>query len=378
MPLRSRVLARSQFVNAIGDGAFYVTAALGFTSVVGLSPTEVGAGLSLAWLLGAIASSPMGSLAQRVGLRRSTVVLCAGTAVALCSLALVRSLEGFLAAAVGYAVAQSVLGGVRQALLADLVDPGYQVQARAGIQIAQNAGIGVGAAAAGATLLLRGVEAYPVVLLADAASFLVAGLLLTRLPALNAVLYLYMPVLSVLAPLWVAGRTTAPTWTVSGLFLVNTVGVVLSQRSAARRVRELSTAATSLRRGGLLLGAGCVGLWAAGLPDSTVVAALLLPLGAALLTAGEVRLAAGSWQVGFTLADPRRSGAYQGLYASAIPVARAAGPTVLVALVLTWSGPGWWVLAALFVGAATALASLADRAAGTGRREVPRCSSELA
>ena len=217
------------------------------------------------------------------------------------------------------------------------------MQARAGIQIAQNAGIGLGAAAAGAVLLLRGVGAYPMVLLADAASFLVAGLLLTRLPALpapaaramvrrrllpvvltdrrflaatalNAVLYLYMPVLSVLAPLWVAGRTAAPTWTLSGLFVVNTVGVVLSQRSAARRVRELSTAATSLRRGGLLLGAGCLGLWAAGLPDSAVL---------------------------------------------------AAGPTVLVALHLTWSGPGWWVLAALFVGAAAALAGLADRAAGT-------------
>jgi hypothetical protein len=52
-------------------------------------------------------------------------------------------------------------------------------------------------------------------------------------------------------------------------------------------------------------------------------------------------------------ADPSRPGQWQGFFASGIPLARAIGPTALVALVMEWTGPGWLVLGAVFTAART-------------------------
>ena len=73
------------------------------------------------------------------------------------------------------------------------------------------------------------------------------------LAALNAVLYLYMPMLSVLLPLYVVQRTTAPAWTVGGFFVLNTVGVTILQVRAARTVSDPRSAIRASRRAGLLL-----------------------------------------------------------------------------------------------------------------------------
>lgn len=87
---------------------------------------------------------------------------------------------------------------------------------------------------------------------------------------------------------------------------------------------------------------------AAALTGSPWVALAVLAAGAVLQVAGEVVLAAGSWHVGFALADPDRPGQWQGLYSSGQPLARAVGPVVLTTLLLGWTGPGWLVLGAAF------------------------------
>ncbi|MCW3842064.1 hypothetical protein ONA70_18355 [Micromonospora yasonensis] len=61
----ARTLALAQLANSIGDGAFLVTSALYFTQVVGLSPGQVGLGLSLAWAAGLLAGVPAGHAADR-------------------------------------------------------------------------------------------------------------------------------------------------------------------------------------------------------------------------------------------------------------------------------------------------------------------------
>src|SRR3954452_17736896 len=130
--VRSRValrrLAGAQFANSLGDGAFYVTSALYLTGVVGLVPEELGLGLSLAWGLGFAATPLLGHAADRLGLRPSAGVLASGTALALSLLVFAGSLTGVLVAVAMYAVAQSGLAGVRQALLVGLVAPGDRVR----------------------------------------------------------------------------------------------------------------------------------------------------------------------------------------------------------------------------------------------------------
>ncbi|NEB80761.1 MFS transporter, partial [Streptomyces sp. SID14478] len=64
-PSRVRALFAAQLANSVGDGAYYVTSALYFTRVVGLSATQIGLALTLAWAIGAVAGVPLGALADR-------------------------------------------------------------------------------------------------------------------------------------------------------------------------------------------------------------------------------------------------------------------------------------------------------------------------
>jgi MFS family permease len=381
-----RSLVAAQAVGALGDGAFTVTVALYVTRVIGLDPTRAGLCLTAAWGLGFLAATPAGRLADRIGLRRSAVTLSAAVAGALVLAAVVRGPVAYLAVITAYAVAQSALGGARQALLAVTVPPEQRVAVRARLAVAVNAGMGIGAALGGLALLADTASAYRVVLLADAATFVAGALLLARLPrpaavttrpvrlrgvlrdrryvaaaALTAVLYLYMPVLTVGLPLWLAARTAAPAWTVALLFVVNTAGVLALQVRAARTVTSTRTAATAVRRAGFGLLAACA-VWAcAAATGSPAVTLALAGAGALVQVLAEVFLAAGAWHLSFALADPDRPGEWQGLWTSGVPLARAAGPALLVALLLGWDGPGWLVLGGTFALAGVALHALVRR-----------------
>ncbi|MGC9667487.1 MFS transporter [Planosporangium sp. 12N6] len=377
-PRPAGTLTRAQLVAAVGDGAFSVTFVGYLSHAAHLTPAWIGAVLTVAWGTGFLLTHPIGALGDRFGLRRLTILLALATAAALMTLAAAPGAGVVAVACTAYAITQSGAGATRQALLVRLVPPVELVAVRARIQTAANVGIGIGAAAGGLALLSGSDPAYRLVLLGDAALFAGNALLLSRLPAaahhrrpgrawdalrdtpylaaaaLNAVMYLYMPLLSVLLPLYLAARTAAPRWLVAGVFVVNTVGVVAGQRRAARRVATFDDATRAIRRAGVLLGAACLVFWGASRVTGPVAAAGIVLAGAALQVAGEIRLAAGSWTVGFALADPARPGQWQGVYASGIPLARAVGPAALTGLVMVWTGPGWLLLGLVFLAAGLA------------------------
>src|SRR3954466_10465644 len=91
-----RRLAAGQLANSIGDGAFYVTSALYFTRVVGLSTTQVGLGLTIAWAVGFVAGVPLGHVADRVGPRRTAIALALTTAATITVFQFVHGLLPFI------------------------------------------------------------------------------------------------------------------------------------------------------------------------------------------------------------------------------------------------------------------------------------------
>ncbi|SDF66722.1 MFS transporter [Pseudonocardia oroxyli] len=392
----ARVLAQAQLVNSIGDGAFYVSSALFFSRVVGLSVLEIGVGLTVGWATGLLAGVPVGRVADRLGPRPVTIVAGLVTAVAIGAFLLVRDPITFTLACCLYAAAQTGSGAARQALLAAVVAPAERTAVRARIQALGNAGIGVGAAVGGLALLVGTPAAFVAVFVLDALGFLAAALVLRRLPRgshapaaaparsevlhdgpyalvtlLQAVMLLYMPMLSVVAPLWIATRTAAPAWTVAGLFVVNTVGVVLLQMRAGRRVSDVPSASRVVRRAGILLLAACGAFAAAALGASPWVAGAILLVAAVLQVCGEVLLSAGGWQLSFDLAPAGRQGQYQGFFAMASSVARAAGPLLLTGLVIGGGEGaddgrgfvGWLVLGVVFLVAGAATGPVARWAA---------------
>ncbi|MCX5192736.1 MFS transporter [Streptomyces sp. NBC_00249] len=396
-PGAPRRLAAAQLSNSVGDGAYYVCSALYFSRVAGLSPAQIGLGLTLAWAVGSVAGVPLGALADRRGPRGASVLLALATAASVASLLFVRSYGAFLCAVVLYAVSQCGLAAARQSLLAGLVAPGERTGVLAHLQATLNAGLALGAALGGLALGAGTERAYLVVLALDAVGFLVCAALLRGLPVvapapgrtageprlavlrdrpyalvtlLNAVLLLRMPLLSLALPLWVVQRTAAPGWLVSALFVLNTLAVTLFQVRLARPVRDLESAGRALRVSGLVTALSCAVFAAAALPGSGWAAAALLLVGALLLSDGEMRQSAGSWQIGFALAPAGRTGQYQGFFGTGVPLARTLGPALLTALLLLWGVPGWLLLGGLLLAASYAMGPAVRRArstAGTGR-----------
>ncbi|MFD6420499.1 MFS transporter [Streptomyces sp. NPDC060198] len=388
-----RKLALAQLTNSVGDGAYYVTSALFFSHVVGLSPTRIGAALTLGWALGAVIGVPLGHLADRRGPRGVAVLMSATTGVAVASFLFVRSYPAFLVAVCVYACAQCGLAAARQALLAAMVEPERRTETRAHLQSTVNAGLALGAALGGIALQLDTENAYLTALALDALSFVLAAWMLRRLPLptgganaeppvrgeprmavlrdrpyavvtlLNTVMLLYMPLLSVALPLWVVQRTEAPGWTVSALLVLNTVSVVLFQVRVAGRVSGLRSASRAVRQAGFLLLLACAVFACSSLGSSAWSAVALLLAAACVQVLGEMLLGAGSWEIGFGLAPADKQGQYQGFYGAGTAVARLVGPLLLTALILSWGTPGWVLLGGLFVAAGSAMGPAVRRAA---------------
>lgn len=384
-----RPLALAQLSSAIGDGAYYVTSALYFIHVVGIAPTRIGIGLTVAWAVGSAVAVPLGRAADRWGPRRTAVLLALATAAAVASFLLVRDFLPFLLAACLYATAQSGLAAARQALLAGLVAPEERTSALAHLQSTLNAGLAVGAGLGGLALSAGTRSAYLAVFAVDALSFLLCALVLLRLPTvppvpaapgarievlrdrpyaavtlLNTVLLLRMPLLSLGLPLWITQRTGAPEWLVSALFILNTGAVMLFQVRTARSVTGLPTAIGAIRRSGALMLLTC-GVFALSAVGSPWIALVTLVGGSLVLVAAEMLHSAGSWQLGFDLAPADRIGEYQGFFGTGVTVARTLGPLLLTALLVGMGPVGWLLLGALFLAASYALGPVARWAAAT-------------
>jgi MFS family permease len=375
-----RLLAAAQLTGSLGDGAFLTCSVLFFTRIAGLTPVQAGLGLTVGWAVGSVAGVPLGHLADRHGARGSAVLLALATGVSILTFVFVRSPLPFVLAACLYGSCQTGLAAVRQALLAALADPARRTRIRARLQSAGNAGLAVGAGLGGLALTADTASAYLTVFVLDAAGFVVTAALLGALPPvagfprtagprlavlrdrpyalvtlLNAILLLRMPLLSVAIPLWIVARTAAPGWTVSALFVLNTVVVVLFQVRVAARPASIGTAARMVRRSGVLLLASCAAFALSAWGGTPWVAFAVLVAGALVQVLGEMLQSAGSWEIGFALAPADRQGQYQGFFGTGTSVARAIGPVLLTTVVVGWGWPGWLLLGALFAAAGWAM-----------------------
>lgn len=393
-----RILALTQLASTVGDGLFYVCAALYFTRIVGLSPAELGLGLTIAWTLGLICGVPLGHLADRRGPRGVALLLCGLAGAATATFLVVEAFAPFVIAASVYAVCSRGAQTAQQAMLAGLVDKRRITLIRAFIVSRLNIGLALGAALGGLVLTIDTREAYLTAFALDACSFIVAGLLLSRLPApapvadgddsaasllavfrdkpyvavslVNLVLVLHLPLIDVALPLWVLHHTDAPRAMVAVMFVLNTVVVVFAQVRVARGITGMPSAVRSVRFAGAFLLAACVVYAASSIGSSPWLASALLVVAAALMTVGEMRQTAGTSEISFGLAPPGRYGQYQGFFGMGLTAAEAIGPLMLTGLLVYVGAVGWLALGALFL--------LAGYAMGPAVRAAERRNSSRA
>ncbi|MER6983437.1 hypothetical protein ABT317_42405, partial [Streptomyces carpinensis] len=182
------------------------------------------------------------------------------------------------------------------------------------------------------------------------------------LTALNTVLLLRMPLLSLGLPLWITQRTGAPDWVVSALFVLNTGAVMLFQVRTARGITGRASATRAVRCSGWVMLAACA-VFALSADVSAGVAVGVLLAGAVLQVVAEMGQSAGAWQLSFDLAPAGRTGEYQGFFGTGVTVARTLGPLVLTSLLVRWGTPGWLLLGGATAAASYAMGPVARRAA---------------
>lgn len=370
-PLRTYALVT--LVDSTGLGLYTTGSVLFFTRGLGLSASFVGLGLTVAALVGLLASVPAGRLADRRTRRGVLVPFYAAQAVLFALFPLVHGRVSFLAVVCGVALAESGARPVRRALLSDLVTGADRVRASAYNRAVLNVGVSVGAVGAGGALALGSRAAYDALVLGNAVSFAVAGVLLAGLqvpPAAPAgaeptgsaargpfrdlrfvalalscgLLYLSASLLDVALPLQITGHTAAPAWVYAPLLLLNTGMAITLQVRASRGSETVAGAATANRRAGAALLGACV-LFPLATLGGAIVAIGLLVLTTVLLTVGELLSSAGSWGLSYELAPAARQAEWLGAFGVLSQLAQVPGPALAVQAV--HAGALGWILLGL-------------------------------
>lgn len=344
-----------------------------FTTIVGLSPAQVALAISIAGGLAMSLSVPSGHIADRFGPRNISAIALALEGVALTGLVFVHSYTPFLLIHIVMGSLGVVAQTTRMATIAKLGGEESRVQIRAYQRAVTNFGISIGTVFAGIGLALNNETFYKALLLGNALTFVIAGALYMKLPFVpptvergepfsfaamkdpifmgatlsNAFMSLHFILQSVAIPLWVVRETNAPRWWVSVLMLINTIAVVIFQVSASKSSKTLLGGVKAYRNASLFISLACI-LYAYAQGMNAVLAVLLLTLGMASHIVGELIGSAGSWAIGFGLADEQHQGQYQGVWGLSWGLSGTVGPSLVIALVIGMGISGWWILAAIF------------------------------
>jgi MFS family permease len=388
----ARIFAVASVVDALGGGLFMPIAALFFVKVAGLPIEQVGLGLSITGVVGLAGPVLGGPLVDRFGARRATIGLYALRALGYGLFPFVRGFWPFVAAAALTGLADRTARPAIQALVATLADERERVTMFAFVRSVRNLGYGVGGLLVSAALAVGGRGPYVALVLGDALTFAVAGLLLVRvrdvpvatpegprqgyrdmlrdrrflaLTACNGVLSLHLSVLLFGFPLWIDQRTNAPTAMTGVIFTLNSLLVVVLQLPFSRRTVSVADGGRALWRSGLVLAATCgLLMLTPGLPAVAAVALLLL-VGVVEVVA-EIYAAAGGWAVSLGLAPEAARGRYLGIWTLGFAVHDIAGPAIMAWVVVRGGRLGLAAFAAVVV-----LAGAGARALASGHPEDP-------
>jgi hypothetical protein len=237
-----------------------------------------------------------------------------------------------------------------------------------------NFGISLGTVFAGIALAVNTPLGYLLMLAGDAVTFILAGIVFRNMPymeptvergepisfqalrdkrfvaatALNAINSLHFVLQSVAIPLWVVRETTAPRWWVSVIMMVNTVAVMLFQVAASRGSGPIFAGAKLYRRASLAIAIACI-LYSTSHGVSAITASALLVLASAVHVYGELIGSAGSWSIGFGLADEKHQGQYQGVWSLSWGLGGTLGPAFVTLMAITLGQEGWFIMAGIFL-----------------------------
>ncbi|MFI8164538.1 MFS transporter [Streptomyces microflavus] len=369
-------LAMLHLLDSVGNGLFLASATVYFVVVAGLPAAQVGMGLSLAGFTGFLSSVLMGRAADKFGARRMLLISMLALAGTYCLYPMVDSPTAFFVVVGLVGALEWGSAPLFHTLVMDLLPETNRVTARAALRSVFNVGFSIGALLA-AVLIGIGGAAMQILPLGNALSFLLASLVVLRLPVtppgppperasrfralrdkpflgvigVSTLLALNGTVLVVGVPLWILSVDGVPRSVIPLVFILNTVLVVLLQVRAARGSDVLEGAVGAARRSGLVSAAACLVMVLGGLIGSwaTIGIAVLAIL---LITAGELWQSAGAFGIGYGLAPETARGEYLGAFHLRMVVQATLGPAMVAWFATDLAPYGWAIVAAALLAGA--------------------------
>lgn len=398
----SAMLLGVGFVDSIGTALYLAGGAIFFTRIVGLSAAQVGIGLSAGGLVGLVAQTPVGWLADRIGPRRMLIILNIGRAIGFTLYVFARNFTDVLLIAAVLGIGEQSVMPVYQAVVERVAGAGGRIGLMAKIRVVYNIGYTIGGALAAVGLSVGTRAAFAAMFLGNALTFVIAAVVLPhvrltepasppgqpdrrgrqgrrmrltalhdagylRVAGLNSVLTLHMSLLAIAVPLWVVQHTHAPRALVGPLLIVNTALAVAFQVRATRGTDTVPGSATALLRASIAL-AGCCVLFSVASRLASGWAVAVLVAGVAAMTFGEIYQSAGGWGLSYRLAPEQSRAEYFAAFSLGTSAQYIAGPAIVTLGVIDHGTAGWLTLAAVFL-VAGALAR--PTAAAAQRRPMP-------
>ena len=385
-----RQLAAISMFDAVGSGMYYTGSALYFTTIVGLSPGQVGAGLSAGAAAGLLGAVPIGMLADRIRTGHVYIWLQLLRGLAFAGFCLISSFPPFVVVCAFAGLTEAALPPVQQAVVGATVPGADRVDTLAKIRAVRNAGFGLGALIATAAIEQGSKAAFLTLVAGNAVSYFGVAAALARIGAsqvtarvdparrpavrfvpdgwyaltglLSGALSVHSTLLVVALPLWFVRHTPMPRALVGILVAVNTAMAVLLQARFARSSSDVPGSVRAARYAGLALAAFGVACMVAPGARSVAVAVALAFAALILLTLAELWQSASGWSLSYELADPARRTVYLSTFQLGQSLQAAAAPWIITSVVFRVRG-GW-----LLFGAVVLAAGLLTRGAAGRRR----------
>lgn len=365
-----RQLAGVAFLDSLGSGMYYTGAAVYFVRVVGLSPGQVGLGLSIGGMVGLIGGVPVGIVADRFRAGQIFIALQVLRGLCYTAFCFVNGFGLYAATAAVVGLTDAAIPPINQAVISSTVPASERVVTLARIRAVRNVSFGLGAliavvainAGSRATfLVLVGGNAVSYFVVAGALRMigihqvaaglasparrklrLVADLRYLGAAGLNGVLAVHTTVLTIGLPLWFIQHTRMPASALGFLVALNTaLAVVLQARFAKSSETIPGAARTAVFAGIALAGFGLVSQLASG-TDLVWGATALAVLAVVLLTCAELWQSGSGWTISYDLADPHRRAAYLSTFQLGNSVQAVVAPW-LITNVLFPTRDGWLI-----------------------------------
>jgi hypothetical protein len=367
-------MAAGVLVTTAGEGAWYTTWAIYFTTIAGLSAAAVGIGLLIAGAIGLAAVTPVSALADRIGPRNLLAVLVAINGASMATFIVVRSFWLFVLVAAINTTADRAGAGVQTTYVAGLSSPATRITQLGRQRVAAHVGYTIGAAGGAICLSIDTTAAFTMLIGVNAVTSLVYAALLTQMPTVPAptrtttvtsssvvhdsaflaviastgALSLCWGLISTGLPLWLIRDTRLPPAALVGVvIIINSLGIAVFQVTASRGCNTARGASVRAVWSGAALAVACL-LLASTRHAGGFLAAGVVIVAALTHLAGELWFIAAKWGLTLDLTPEGRTGQYQGAAATAEAAALMISPAIMTGLIGSWGQPGWFVLAALF------------------------------